>query len=44
MYTKGCVDEKYLFISKARERKLGIAVNDAKDSLVEKKQKRLGDY
>jgi len=44
MYTKGCIDEKYLFISRAKEKRLGEAVNDAKYFLSEKRQKSLEDY
>jgi hypothetical protein len=44
MYTKGCIDEKYLFISRAKEKRLREAVNGAKDFLSEKGQKSLEDY
>jgi Fanconi anemia group M protein len=44
MYTKGCIDEKYLFISRAKEKRLRGAVNDAKDLLESKRQKSLEDY
>jgi len=44
LYTKGCIDEKYLFVSRAKENRMKYAIMDAKDSLDSKKQKNLGDF
>ncbi|MBN1923852.1 MAG: DEAD/DEAH box helicase family protein [Nanoarchaeota archaeon] len=44
MYTKGCIDEKYLYVSNAKEKKMKYAIEDVKESLNNLKQKRLGDF
>jgi len=44
MYTKGCIDEKYLFVSRAKEKRMKYAIDDAKELLVKKRQKNLGDF
>jgi ERCC4-related helicase len=44
LYTKGCIDEKYLFVSRSKERRMGQAINDAKEFIEGKKQKNLGDF
>lgn len=44
LYTKDCIDEKYLFVAKAKERRMKNAIDDAKFVLEKKKQKNLGDF
>lgn len=44
MYTKGCIDEKYLYVGKAKEKRMKYAIENVQDSLKEKKQRKLGDF
>lgn len=44
LYTKDCIDEKYLYVSDARERNMEYAINNAKKILKANKQKNLKDY
>ncbi|MDD2678414.1 MAG: DEAD/DEAH box helicase family protein [Candidatus Nanoarchaeia archaeon] len=44
LYTKGCIDEKYLFVGRAKEKKMKFAISDAKDALIAGRQKKLGDF
>ncbi|VVB75288.1 ATP-dependent RNA helicase RhlB [Candidatus Tiddalikarchaeum anstoanum] len=41
MYTKGCIDEKYLYISKAKEKRMKEAILEVKDALNDLKQSTL---
>jgi Fanconi anemia group M protein len=44
LYTKGCIDEKYLFVSKYKEKRMKYAISEAKEFIESKKQKSLGDF
>lgn len=44
MYTKGCIDEKYLYVSRAKEKRMNYAIEDVKEVLNNRKQKSLGDF
>ncbi len=44
MYTKGCIDEKYLYVSLAKEKRMRFAIDDVKEELKERKQKKLGEF
>lgn len=44
LYTKGCIDEKYLFVSRAKEKRMSYAISEAKEFINAKKQKSLGDF
>ncbi|MDD4352940.1 MAG: DEAD/DEAH box helicase family protein [Candidatus Nanoarchaeia archaeon] len=44
MYTKGCIDEKYLFVSRSKEKRMKYAIDEAKEFLESRKQKNLGDF
>jgi Fanconi anemia group M protein len=44
MYTKGGIDEKYLYVSRAKEKRMAYAIEDVKEVLNGLKQKNLGDF
>jgi Fanconi anemia group M protein len=44
LYTKGCIDEKYLFVSRAKEKRMKYAIDEAKEFIEDRKQKNLGDF
>jgi ERCC4-related helicase len=44
MYTKGCIDEKYLFVSRSKEKRMKYAIDESKEFLESRKQKNLGDF
>ncbi len=43
MYTKGCIDEKYYYVSKYKEKKMKKAINDLKEEM-NNDQKKLGEF
>ncbi|MDD5441636.1 MAG: helicase-related protein, partial [Candidatus Omnitrophica bacterium] len=44
LYTKGCIDEKYLFVARAKEKRMGSAIDDAIKLLKKSRQKGLKDF
>ncbi|PIU62723.1 hypothetical protein COX58_00240 [archaeon CG_4_10_14_0_2_um_filter_Archaea_38_6] len=44
MYTKDCIDEKYLYVSRAKEKMMKTAINNVKEVIKSRKQRRIEDF